>query len=331
MSDFFLPVVLSASADNATIAAFQAVMNKANQTCPWLPPLASESAGIFYGSPPSFPRLNPQPEGLDASQQQQWGLIYQAVAPIASATMRGEMQAAQAQGAQLAADAAFWDTVYRVTADVATLGVNELWADFWKAIADAKQSRDSIVGILQTTQQALDEQGDTADPALVAQQQSLQNRLDSLINQILSAISPLGSEVRQQAGMGSTLIIAGIAGAVVVAITASVWAVAHELAAVQTQANDHAQAVIDHQTTFDEAALAAGQIDQAEFARRRANTAQQANDIAKSQGAGAVGAGMMTAGLGIAAAVGAVALGIFLLKKKSASAASATNPRRRRH
>lgn len=332
MSDFFLPVVLSAPADNAMVAAFQAVMNKAQDSAPWLPPLAGESAGIFYGSPPSFPRLNPSPDGLDDSQQEQWTLIYRAVAPIASAAMRGEMQTAQAQGAQLASDAAFWNTVHRITLDVATLGANEAWIAFWDAIAAAKEARDGIVASLRAAEEILASQGNQADPSLLGQQQNLRNQLDSLINQILSVISPLGNDVRQQAGLGvAPLVVAGIAAAVVTTITASVWAIAHELSAVQQQANEHAQAVLDHQTAVDEAALAAGQIDQNEFARRRAATAQQAKDIADAQGAGAVGSGLAKAGLGVALVIGAVAAGIFFLKKKSAAApVPATNPRRRR-
>jgi hypothetical protein len=142
--------------------------------------------------------------------------------------------------------------------------------------------------------------------------------------------------VRQQAGLGfAPLVIAGIAAATVVTITASVWAVAHELAAVQKQANDHAQAVLDHQTAFDEAQLAAGAIDQAEFARRRSATAAQAQAVADAQGAAAVGSGLQKAGLGAAMGIGAVALGavaiLYLMRKKpAASPAPSTNPRRRR-
>lgn len=329
MSDFFLPVVLSARAENPVVAAFQQLMSKAQQTLPWLPNLSSESASLFYGDPPRFPRLNRIPEGLDETQQKQWLMVYDATKALTTAALRGEMQAAQVQSEQLANDVAFWNTVYRITADVATLGVNELWDEFWNAVAACKASRDGIVASLQAADAALSEQGENADPSLVAQQAELQRRLNSLINQIVSIIAPLGPDVRQQAGLGTALVVAGITGAVVVTVTASVWAVAHELAAVQEQANEHAQSVLDHQTAFDEAALAAGQIDQAEFARRRAATAQQAKDIANAQGAGAVGSGLMKAGVGVALAVGAVAAAFFFLKKKSATAPS-TNPRRRR-
>lgn len=332
MSDFFLPVQLSAPADNPTIAAFQKVMIKAQQTCPWLGNLAGESSGLFYTSPPQFPRLNPTPEGLDDAQQQQWKLIYDAAAPITSAAMRGEMQAAQDQSTQLASDSAFWDGVYRVTLDVATLGANEAWVGFWDAIAAAKQARDGAAAALDGANQALANMGADADPSDVANQQDLDGQLNALVKSVIDTIAPLGPDVRTQAGLGvAALVVAGIAAGVVLTITASVWAIAHELAAVQKQANDHAQAVFDHQTAYDEAQAAAGNITQDELAARRANTAKQAKDVADSQGASAVGSGLAKAGLGAALVIGAVAVAILMLKKKGAAApAVATNPRRRR-
>ena len=335
MSDFFLPISLSAPCDNATVAAFQQVMIKAQQALPWLPNLSQESSSLFYGdaTKPYFPRLNRSPSGLDSDQQSQWLMIYDATTNLCNAAIQGEMQTAQAEGARLAADTAFWNTVSRVVTDVATLGVNELWGGFWEAIDACKQSRDITTLALQTAGDVLSALGADADPQDLANQDDIQNQLSALIGKILDAISPLGPDVRAQAGLGvAPLVVAGIAAAVVVTATTAVWAVAHELSGVQEQANAHAQAVLDHQTAYDEAQAAAGNITQDELMRRRANTAKQAKDIADAQGAGAVGSGMMKAGLGVALAVGAVAVAIFFLKKKGASASPApsTNPRRRR-
>ena len=324
MSDYFRPVVLSGPADSTTVAAFQAVMNKAQQTCPWLPPLASESAGIFYGDPPSFPRLNTIPEGLDDSQQQQWQMIYKAVAPIASATMRGEMQKAQAQGAQLANDAAFWDGVYRVTLDVATLGLNEAMNQLWAVIDEAKAASAAIKASID-----LINNGD-ADAQDQQQAQALDSEHQSLIQQIISTIAPLGPDVRQQAGLGFTAVAAGITAAVVVTIVASVAVVVSSLKDLQQKANDAANAVADKRITMVQQALAAGQIDEATAQSQMSQIQKDAGDQASSQGAGAVGTGLAKAGLGVALAVGAIAAGYFLLKKKSAAPAAATNPRRRR-
>lgn len=324
MSDFFLPVQLSTQADGPTVAAFQKVLLKAQSTLSWLPNIANESAQLFYASPPMFPRLNPIPEGLDDGQQQQWKMIYDAAAPITSAAMRGEMQAAQIQGQQLADDSAFWDSVYRVTLDVATLGTNELWGDFWDAIAACKEARDGAAAALQGADNALAALGENADPDDVANQNDLQGQLNALLGNIIDVIAPLGPDVRAQAGLGvAPLVVAGIAAATILAITGSVWAIAHELAAVQKQANDHAQAVFDHQTAYDENLAAQGVISQDELMRRRANTAQQAKDVANSQGAGSM-TSAMAAGLGVLA-LGAVAV-VFLMNK---SRKTATNPRRR--
>lgn len=341
MSDFFLPVVLTTPPDNPTVAAFQAVLNKAQQTCPWLPNLAGESAALIYADAqnPRWPRLNVAPEeGLDDGQQQQWAQIVKATAPITKAAMLGEFAQVKTQAAVLANNAAFWDTVYRITLDVATLGVNEAWVAFWEAIDACKQASAAIKADLDQAAQALADTGSDADPNDVAAQENLQGTHESLIQKILGIIAPLGDQVRSQAGLGiAPLVIAGITAATVVAITTSVWAVAHELVGVQTQANDHAQAVLEHQQAINDKLLADGQITPEQWQANNQQNVDMANSVTKNQGAGAVGSALGKAGMGVALGIGALALGavalMYFMKKKPGAAAApavATNPRRRR-
>jgi len=126
MSDFFRPVILSARADNATIAATQQVLIKATQTLPWLPNLTGESSSLFFGSPAKYPRLNPDPDGLTDTQKKQWKMVWDALSPITSLALRGEMARAAQDGERLARAEAFWDGVHRVTAAVATVGGSEI-------------------------------------------------------------------------------------------------------------------------------------------------------------------------------------------------------------
>jgi hypothetical protein len=126
MTDFFRPVVLSDRADNTVVAAMQQILIKAQQVLPWLPNLTSEAVSLFYASPPKYPALNVTPEGLDDAQQKQWKLIWDAVSPITSKVVRGEMQVAALDGQRLASNTAFWDTVYRVDLAVATVGLSEV-------------------------------------------------------------------------------------------------------------------------------------------------------------------------------------------------------------
>ena len=334
MSDFFLPLVVSVPLDNATIAAFQQVLIKAQETMTWLPNIAGESSSLFYGSPAHYPNLNSQPAGLTVSQQQQWTMVCNAMQPITASFLKGEMASAQQAGVALAANVAFWDTVARIDEDIATLGVSELWTKLWEAVDACKASRDATVITLQTAQDALDNLGSDSPTALIDDQATLSGQLSQLVDNVKSTLSPLGADAVQQAGLGTALIVAGIAGAIVVTITASVWAISHELTAVQMQANDHAQAVFNAQTAYDEAQAASGAITQDELMQRRANTAGQMKTVVDAQGAAAVGKGLQAAGVGMAMGLGALALGvigvIYMLRKSKGSPAPSTNPRRRR-
>jgi hypothetical protein len=126
MTDFFRPVILSARADSTIVSAVQQILVKAQQVLPWLPNLTGEAISLFYGSPPKYPALNVTPEGLDSTQQKQWKLVWDAIAPISTKVIRGEMQAAAIDGANLASNTAFWDTVYRADAAIATVGMSEV-------------------------------------------------------------------------------------------------------------------------------------------------------------------------------------------------------------
>jgi hypothetical protein len=148
MTDFFRPVILSARADNTIVAAVQQILVRAQQVLPWLPNLTSEAVSLFYASPPKYPALNVTPEGLDDTQQKQWKLVWDKMAPISSKVMRGEMQAAALDGQKLAADTAFWDTVYRVDMAVATVGLSEVepivkekWAELQGRIREWDDTR----------------------------------------------------------------------------------------------------------------------------------------------------------------------------------------------
>lgn len=146
MSDFFIPVQLSANADSPIVAAVQRVLIRAQQTMTWLPNLTGESASLFRDK--KYPRLNPTPEGLDDSQQKQWKIVFDAVAPITNMAVRGEMQNAAIEGQRLASNTAVWDAVYRVTQAVATVGysevepiVKEKWAEMQSRITEWDDTR----------------------------------------------------------------------------------------------------------------------------------------------------------------------------------------------
>jgi hypothetical protein len=141
MSDFFRPIVLSARADNTLMAAWQRVLISAQQNLKWLPNLTGESASLFMDS--KLPLLNAVPESLDPEQKRQWKAVWDAMQPIATKAMRGEMQAAAIDGQRLAANTAFWNGLYRTTEAVATVGLSEItplvkekWAEMQRKIKE---------------------------------------------------------------------------------------------------------------------------------------------------------------------------------------------------
>jgi hypothetical protein len=146
MSDFFLPLNLSAPADTAVVAAWQKVLISAQQNIPWLPNLTAESSSLFKDR--KLPRLNPIPEGLTPEQQKQWKCVYDAMSPIDQKAVRGEMQAAALDGQRLAANTAFWEGVHRITAAAATIGYSEIdpivkrnWVDMQARIKEWDETR----------------------------------------------------------------------------------------------------------------------------------------------------------------------------------------------
>ena len=93
---------------------------------------------------------------------------------------------------------------------------------------------------------------------------------------------------------------AGIGGAIVATIAASIWGIAHSFASVQLNAANNAQALLKWRETADDAAFAAGQITNDQLIQRRQENVTAANSIADSQGAAALGRGFGQAGQGIA-------------------------------
>lgn len=228
MSDFFLPFIVSARIDNPVIAAFQQVLIKAQQTMPWLPNLTGESVSMFYGAPAKYPALNFKPEGLTDDQMKQWQMVWKAMQPISSGVMRGEMQAAQIEGTRLAQDAAFWDSVHRVTLAVATVGLSEVapiveekWKELRATMTEWKKTREWALKVA-------DHKDCPADKATQIKQKiaELDGSITGKIASLTSQLPGLQDAVRQD-GLGAIAALAALATIkTVVLITAIVAVVA---------------------------------------------------------------------------------------------------------
>lgn len=244
MSDFFLPVIVSARIDNPTISAYQQVLIRAQQTLSWLPNLTGEASSMFFGSPPKFPRLNREPAGLTEAQQRQWVMVWDAMQPLTSNVLRGELQLAKIEGDKLASNTAFWDTVYRVDLGIATVGASEVlpavkekWSELQAKTKEWQKIR----------QWALDIAAHPDCPPAKAEQ--VRARIAELDSSIGAKIASLTAQLPgfkdgvQQEGLGALPAIIGsiatVKGAVLItAIIAVLALLVYCISSVKTIVND---------------------------------------------------------------------------------------------
>lgn len=243
MSDFFLPVIVSARIDNPVIAAFQQVLIKAQQTMAWLPNLTGEAVSMFYASPPKYPNLNFTPEGLDDDQLKQWQMVWKAMQPISSGVLRGEMQLAQIEGARLAQDVAFWDGVRRVTLAVATVGLSEVepiveekWKELRATMGEWKKTRAWALKVAE-------HKDCPADKAAQVRQKiaDLDGSITGKIASLTSQLPGLQTAVEQD-GLGAIAALAALAtiktAVLIAAIIAVVAVIVYCISSIKSVIND---------------------------------------------------------------------------------------------
>lgn len=319
-------VSLAAPLDAATQAVVAQLAQRMATAMPWTPfdPVGTFALAMSQNQYP-YPTqsvVNPPAWLQDPNRLDIWKQIANAFAPTTQAVLQNQLAVARQQGTILANNVAFWNNVAKYSG---TDAVYAVWDDLWAALTQYKAYHDSIVTTFNTVQPILQQYQGQIPTNLVQQQSALIAQFNSMNNRLASVIAPLGAQARAAAGLSSPLIIAGIAAAVVATISASVWAIAHELAAVQLQANTNATAIIQARDAADQAAYSAGKISYDQLQQSRKDSVAAGVDIANSQGAGAVGKGLKSAGEGIALGLGGLAIagigGYFLykhFKKKSA-------------
>jgi hypothetical protein len=243
MSDFFLPVILSARCDTPVIGTVQQILIKAQQVLTWLPNLTGESVSLFYASPAQFPRLNPTPEGLTDTQQKQWTLVYQAMQPVTSAVMHGEMQAAKIEGDKIASNTALWDAVYRVDLAVATVGLSEvepIVKEKWKEMQGRIREWDDVRSWALKIAAHKDCPPDKAA--------EIRRKIDELDGSISGKITSLAAQIPgmrdalKQEGLGAIAALASLAtiktAVLIAAIIAVVAVIVYCISSVKTVISD---------------------------------------------------------------------------------------------
>lgn len=234
-----------------------AVIQRAERAMPWVGSLQGP-AGLLFNQgrwPMPTPAVNVT---SDAEQQRQWKAFADAYSPISKAVLKGAMADALAEGQRLAANEAFWNTVYRVDLALATTGLSEvgrLWDTLKGKMSELKAARAATKVALDTTRAAV------ADPkyaTALASQQAQLAQLESANAQVgaeaLSSLGPIAniSGVKEDLGLAGVedvakaavpwltpakLVAAGIAAGVLVAITAAFITHVNRQAEIQKQAN----------------------------------------------------------------------------------------------
>ncbi len=302
-------------------APMMSFLMRMRSAMPWIPS-GLEYLAMQAMSLGAFPRLRAFVPGqvrpawlADDAHYQAWrAMITGPYKSIDLAFLQQNAALAAAATDAAARDVAFWDSIAKYSGEDA---LEKIWNDFWNAVADLKNQRAAALVSLSTANGILSQYGAAVPPALASQTQALTAQaasLDMRARGVLAAIPGASA----QAGLGSPLIIAGIAAGVVVTVTASVWAIAHEFSAVQLNAANNAQALLKWRETADNQAFATGKITNEQLVERRTASIAAANSIVDHQGAAAVGRGFGAAGMGLAMGVGSVAalaLGGWLLFK----------------
>lgn len=320
-------VSLAAPLDAATQAVVAQLAQRMATAMPWTPfdPVGTFALAVQQNQYP-YPVqtvVNPPAWLQDPNRLDEWRQIAAAFVPITQAVLQNQLAVARQQGTILANNVAFWNNVAKYSG---TDAVYAVWDDLWAALTQFKANRDATKAVFDQVSALVSSAPPGAIPSnLIQVQGTLINQFNTLTNQLASVIAPLGAQARAAAGLSSPMIIAGIAAAVVATISASAWAIAHEMASVQTQANANATAIIQANNAFAQQQFASGRITVDQLRAIQNDNADAGVKIAESQGAGQLGKGLKSAGEGIALGLGGLAIagigGYFLykhFKKKSA-------------
>ncbi len=317
-------VALAAPAAQSLRDVVMRLFARLNTAMPWLPYQAGGIAALALDQQsypyPLMSPSNPPAWLVSPDRLTVWREVAGQFTPLTQSVLAGQLQQAQAQGAILDSNVAFWNTVAQYSGSDAVMGV---WDDLWRAIASFKAQRDATKAALDTSQSIIASYGTRVPADLALTHSNLISQYNSLSARAQVIIAPLGAQAKSAAGLGlAPLIIGGIAAATVVTVTASIWAIAAEFTSVQRQANANAQDLLKFRETADQADFEAGKITNDQLALRRGANVQAAKTLVDAEGAGAVGNAFAKGGAGIALGIGALAaVGLaayLLMRKKSA-------------
>lgn len=311
MPDFFTNTLLSAPLSTDVRAQAMAVIARAEKAMPWAGSLQGPAALILnqgrWPMPAASADVTSAPE-----QQNQWKAFANAYSPITKAVLKGEMAAAKAEGVKLAANEAFWDSTYRVTLGVATLGVSELWAQLQKKLQEYRLAKAAAAqGLAKAATIVNDPKYANRIPAsLSGQQKALEAELRSIDAAAVQNLGVLGSqaEVRAQAGLGAVpAFIAPVSYAVLGSVIAAFGAYAvKRIIDFKEKVADYAQDVLKAREAVDLEDYRAGRISADEYARRRTQNTKDAEAMMQAMGSSGFGdvakyamiaAGIVTAGI----------------------------------
>lgn len=316
-------VALAAPIDDANRDVVMRLFQKMATVMPWITydPVGTAALALNQQSYPYPAQSIPNPPVWlsNVDRLEIWNSIAKEFVPITQAILSSQLQQARVAGEALDRNVAFWNAISRYSGADA---VQKAWDDLWSAIAAFKAQRTATRAVLDVTKPIIAQYGPRIPAALIQKNSTLEAQYVSLSNNAAAALAPLGASARSAAGLGvAPLIIAGIAASAVVAITASVWAIAHEFATVQEQANSNAQEILKAREAADQADFSTGKITNEQLVQRRTSNVNDATKLVDAEGAAAVGGALGKAGFGVAAGIGALALlglgAFFLLKKKS--------------
>lgn len=283
------------------------LLQKAQSTMPFVPQnLVSVAQQVFALG--AFPRLRAfyagaaRPSWLTSDNSYQaWQTFIKSYLPIENSFISGNNLLLAQQASDLQNNVDFWNTVSKYSGEDY---LEKVWADFWVAVDNLRANRDSAKLALSTANDILSQYGSKVPATYSAQTNALSAQFNDLTSQAVNTLSVIPGGATY-AGLGvAALVIAGIAAATVVAITASIWAIAHEFSAVQINAGNNAKALMTWRDQQDQADYEAGKITNSELVARRSDTVAAGTAIVNAQGAAALGKAVGQAGSGFGIGLG---------------------------
>lgn len=305
---------------SAVQAPMLALLQKINASMPWAPAnLAYIGSQVFaLGGFPRLRRFLPgdrRPPWLaDQNNYNAWQtMVSQGYGPIDAAFAAKNLALAAQQAQASLANVAMWDAIAQYSGANA---LESLWNDLSNAIQAIKAQRDAAITAQQVSSNIINTYGAAVPTELVNRTAAIGDQIAALDAKARGVLAPIPTAA-PQVGLGILpIVIAGIAGATIAAVAAAAWAVAHEFSAIQINAANNAQALMQWRDQADNAAAAAGQISNAELIARRQQTIAAGTAVVNAQGAAAIGTAAGKFGFGTALGIGSVVafgLGAFLL------------------